>query len=132
MATPTTRISTIDVITSDISQLYSERLKLSDRDEHVILADAISKEPLGPAVRQDDPKWATLAKWVHFALPDAVLPVIDLAKSIGRLVGPSDEAGTHVESIDAPRPGETEALATVAAWSFHSSRAFADQSSRSA
>ena len=40
-----------DVITSDMSQLYSERLKLDDPDEHVILPDAISKEPLGPAVR---------------------------------------------------------------------------------
>jgi general L-amino acid transport system substrate-binding protein len=59
------------VISSDMSQLYSERLKLEDRDEHLILADAISKEPLGPVVRQDDPKWMTLVKWVHFALLDA-------------------------------------------------------------
>ena len=59
------------VLTSDMSQLYSERLKLDDPDEHVILPDAISKEPLGPAVRQDDPKWALLVKWVHFALLDA-------------------------------------------------------------
>jgi general L-amino acid transport system substrate-binding protein len=56
------------VITSDISQLYAQRLSLSDRDEHLILPDTISKEPLGPAVRQDDPAWATLVKWVHFAL----------------------------------------------------------------
>jgi hypothetical protein len=42
------------VLTSDMSQIYSERLKLDDPDEHVILPDAISKEPLGPAVRQDD------------------------------------------------------------------------------
>jgi len=59
------------VVSSDISQLYAERLKLADKDEHVILPDAISKEPLGPAVRQDDPQWATLVKWVHFALLDA-------------------------------------------------------------
>jgi general L-amino acid transport system substrate-binding protein len=60
-----------NVITSDMSQLYSERLKLTDKDEHVILADAISKEPLGPVVREDDPEWATLVKWVHFALLNA-------------------------------------------------------------
>jgi general L-amino acid transport system substrate-binding protein len=59
------------VLTSDMSQLYSQRLNLEDADEHVILPDAISKEPLGPAVREDDPKWALLAKWVHFALLDA-------------------------------------------------------------
>jgi len=59
------------VISSDMSQLYAERLRLPDRDEHLILPDAISKEPLGPVVRQDDPKWVTLVKWVHFALLDA-------------------------------------------------------------
>jgi general L-amino acid transport system substrate-binding protein len=59
------------VISTDISQLYAERLKLADRDEHLILPDTISKEPLGPVVRQDDPRWMTLVKWVHFALLDA-------------------------------------------------------------
>ena len=60
-----------NVITSDVSQLYAERLKLAAPDEHMILADIISKEPLGPAVRQDDPKWTLLIKWVHFALLNA-------------------------------------------------------------
>ena len=60
-----------DVLTSDISQLYSQRTALPDASEHLILPDAISKEPLGPAVRQDDPAWAMLVRWVHFALVDA-------------------------------------------------------------
>ncbi len=60
-----------NVVTSDMSQLYAERLELDDADEHLVLADAISKEPLGPVVRQDDPKWATLVRWVYFALLDA-------------------------------------------------------------
>lgn len=60
-----------NVITSDMSQLYAERLKLADADEHIVLPDAISKEPLGPAVRMDDPAWATLVKWVYFALLNA-------------------------------------------------------------
>jgi len=60
-----------NVITSDMSQLYAERLKLADADEHIVLPDAISKEPLGPAVRMDDPDWALLAKWVYFALLNA-------------------------------------------------------------
>jgi general L-amino acid transport system substrate-binding protein len=59
------------VITSDISQLYAERLSLPNKNEHLILPDAISKEPLGPAVRQDDPAWATLVKWILFALLNA-------------------------------------------------------------
>jgi general L-amino acid transport system substrate-binding protein len=60
-----------DVMTSDVSQLYALREKLPDADEHIILPEVISKEPLGPVVRQDDPKWATVVKWVHFALLDA-------------------------------------------------------------
>lgn len=60
-----------NVISSDMSQLYAERLKLKDADEHIVLPDAISKEPLGPAVRMDDPHWATLVKWVHFSLLNA-------------------------------------------------------------
>lgn len=60
-----------NVLTSDMSQLYAERLKLKDADEHIVLPDAISKEPLGPAVRMDDPAWATLVKWVYFALLNA-------------------------------------------------------------
>jgi general L-amino acid transport system substrate-binding protein len=60
-----------NVITTDVSQLYSERAALADGDEHVILPDVISKEPLGPVVRQDDPKWRTLVAWVHNAMLNA-------------------------------------------------------------
>lgn len=60
-----------NVMTSDMSQLYAARIQLEDADEQVILADAISKEPLGPVVRADDPAWARLVKWVHFALLNA-------------------------------------------------------------
>jgi general L-amino acid transport system substrate-binding protein len=60
-----------NVMTSDMSQLYALRLTLTDPGAHVVLPDAISKEPLGPAVRVDDPKWAQLVKWVYFALLNA-------------------------------------------------------------
>ena len=42
-----------DVLTSDVSQLYAERLKLSAPDSHIILPEVISKEPLGPATIDD-------------------------------------------------------------------------------
>ena len=60
-----------NTLTSDMSQLYAERLKLDAPDDHIILPDAISKEPLAPVVRENDPEWATLVKWVHFALLNA-------------------------------------------------------------
>jgi general L-amino acid transport system substrate-binding protein len=59
------------VLTSDISQLYALKLQLAKPGEHVILPDVISKEPLGLAVRQDDPQWLAIVKWVQFALLDA-------------------------------------------------------------
>jgi general L-amino acid transport system substrate-binding protein len=59
------------VLTSDVSQLYAQRLQLSNPGDHVILPDIISKEPLGPAVRDDDSQWADIVKWVLFAMLDA-------------------------------------------------------------
>jgi general L-amino acid transport system substrate-binding protein len=60
-----------DVFTSDVSQLHAERLKLARPDDHVVLPDIISKEPLGPVVRQGDPQWFNIVKWTHFAMVNA-------------------------------------------------------------
>jgi general L-amino acid transport system substrate-binding protein len=60
-----------DTMTTDASALHSERLKLARPDDHVILPDIISKEPLGPAIRQGDAQWFNIVKWTHFAMLDA-------------------------------------------------------------
>src|SRR2546423_12066331 len=60
-----------DVFTTDVSQLYSEKLKLANANDHIILPEVISKEPLGPAVRHGDDQWFDLVKWVHFAMINA-------------------------------------------------------------
>src|SRR4051812_5040833 len=60
-----------DVLTSDVSQLYAERLKLAAPDSHIILPEVISKEPLGPAVRQGDDQWFNLIKWTLYSLINA-------------------------------------------------------------
>jgi general L-amino acid transport system substrate-binding protein len=57
-----------DGYTTDASGIRSEMRKLVNPDEHVILDDVISKEPLGPAVRQGDDQWFDIVKWVHFAM----------------------------------------------------------------
>ena len=59
------------MFTSDVSQLHAERLKLARPDDHVVLPDIISKEPLGPVVRQGDPQWLNIVKWTHFAMVNA-------------------------------------------------------------
>ncbi len=62
---------TCNVFSADVSQLFAIRLLLSKPDEHVILPDVISKEPLGPVVRQDDLQWFNIVKWVQFAMVNA-------------------------------------------------------------
>jgi len=52
-----------DVFTTDQSGLYAERLKLAKPDDHVVLPEIISKEPLGPVVRQGDDQWLDIVKW---------------------------------------------------------------------
>jgi general L-amino acid transport system substrate-binding protein len=60
-----------DSFTTDASGLYASRLQLANPDDHVVLPDIISKEPLGPVVRQGDSQWFTIVRWVHFALLNA-------------------------------------------------------------
>ena len=60
-----------DVYTTDQSGLYSLRLTLTNPDDHVILPEIISKEPLGPAVRQGDDQWFDIVSWTHYALVQA-------------------------------------------------------------
>lgn len=60
-----------DAYTTDSSGLYSQRPKLANPDEHVVLPEIISKEPLGPLVRQGDDQWFNLVKWVNFAMLNA-------------------------------------------------------------
>jgi general L-amino acid transport system substrate-binding protein len=60
-----------DVLTTDQSGLYATRVKLANTDEHVILPEVISKEPLGPAVRQGDDEWADVVRWTLFAMLQA-------------------------------------------------------------
>jgi general L-amino acid transport system substrate-binding protein len=60
-----------DAFTTDMSQLYAERLKLANVNDHAILAEIISKEPLGPLVRHGDDQWFDVVKWVHYAMLNA-------------------------------------------------------------
>jgi len=60
-----------DVLTSDQSQLYGLRIKLAEPDKAVVLPDVISKEPLGPVVRQGDDEWFNIVRWTLFALVNA-------------------------------------------------------------
>ena len=52
-----------DTYTTDKSGLAAQRTKLSAPDDHVVLPETISKEPLGPVVRQGDSVWEDIVRW---------------------------------------------------------------------
>jgi general L-amino acid transport system substrate-binding protein len=60
-----------DTFTADLSQLYAVRLRLANPDDSAVLPDVISKEPLGPVVRQGDDQWFNIVRWTLFALINA-------------------------------------------------------------
>jgi len=60
-----------DVLTSDQSQLYALRIKLKDPNSAMVLPEIISKEPLGPVVRNGDDDWLKVVRWALFAMINA-------------------------------------------------------------
>lgn len=97
-----------DVLTSDQSQLYAQRIKLAAPDDYVVLPEVISKEPLGPAVRQGDEEWFDVVRWTLYAQLNAEelgvssANVGELAKStknpdIARLLGVEGEYGKDLK-----------------------------------
>jgi general L-amino acid transport system substrate-binding protein len=95
-----------DVYTTDGSALAAERSKLAVPDDHVILPEIISKEPLGPVVRQGDDQWFKINRWVYFALLEAEELGVTSANvdemlgsdnpAIKRLLGVEGDFGTPV------------------------------------
>ena len=95
-----------DVYTTDASGLYAQRLKLTNPGEHTVLPEIISKEPLGPVVRQGDDQWFNLVKWTHFCMVNAEelgvtsANAADMAGSdnpaIKRLLGTEGEFGSNL------------------------------------
>jgi general L-amino acid transport system substrate-binding protein len=57
--------------TADATALYAIRLTMTNPQDHIVLPQIISKEPLGPTVRQGDEQWLNIVKWTHLALLNA-------------------------------------------------------------
>lgn len=95
-----------DVFTADRSALAAARSLLPMPQNHVILRDVISKEPLGPVTRKDDPKWTGLVRWTLFALINA--------EELG-LNSKSIAAGPRQQAIDLGAPA-TRSLGLANDW----------------
>lgn len=60
-----------NTLTTDVSQLYALRLVMKKPVDHIVVPDVISKEPLGPVVRQGDDQWFNIVKWTHYVMLNA-------------------------------------------------------------
>ncbi|MBL4748702.1 MAG: amino acid ABC transporter substrate-binding protein [Magnetovibrio sp.] len=95
-----------DILTSDQSQLYAIRSKMADPSSAEVLPEVISKEPLGPVVRQGDDQWFNIVRWTLFAQINAEEMGITSANAMGmktstnpaiqRLLGTSGNAGAKL------------------------------------
>jgi general L-amino acid transport system substrate-binding protein len=97
-----------DVLTSDQSQLYAQRIKLAAPEQWLVLPEVISKEPLGPVVRRGDEDWMAIVKWTLYAMLNAEelgvdsKNVTELAKGtknpdVARLLGVDGEYGKDLK-----------------------------------
>jgi general L-amino acid transport system substrate-binding protein len=93
-----------DVYTTDKSGLAATRLKAANKDDYVILPEAISKEPLGPMIRRGDWEFFNTVRWTLFGLIEAeeygvTSANVDKLKAeskeppIQRIVGTSGDVG---------------------------------------
>jgi general L-amino acid transport system substrate-binding protein len=99
-----------DVLTSDQSQLYALRIKLADPNSAMVLPEVISKEPLGPVVRQGDDQWFNIVKWSLNAMINAEEMGLNSANidkmkdstnpSVRRFVGLDGPKGSGMELPD--------------------------------
>jgi general L-amino acid transport system substrate-binding protein len=80
-----------DAQTNDKSGLASNKAEFPNPDDHLILPETISKEPLAPAVRQGDAQWFDIVKWTVYALINA------------------EELGVNMANVDDMRANSTNA-----------------------
>ncbi len=113
-----------DVYTTDASGLYAQRLKLANPGDHMVLPEIISKEPLGPAVRQGDDQWLDIVKWTLNALINAEEMGITSA-NVEEMKGSGDPAiarllgveGSFGEAIGLDNDWAAKAIAAVGNYS---------------
>ena len=95
-----------DVYTTDRSGLAAQRTKLSKPDDHIVLPEIISKEPLGPLVRHGDSQWGDIARWTLNCMVNAEEAgitsenVAEMAEStdpnIQRILGADGDLGSKI------------------------------------
>ena len=105
-----------DVYTTDASGLASIRSTVAPNpDDHVILPELISKEPLGPVVRHGDDEFLDIVKWVVFALIEAEEKGITQA-NVDEMLGSDDPT---IARLLGTTEGMGEALGLSEEWAYN-------------
>jgi len=104
-----------DAFTTDKSQLASVRTTLPNPSNYVILPETLSKEPLGPMVRQGDQEWFNLVRWSLFAMIEAEEYGIT-SKNVTDMLTSNDP---NVQRILGVTPGMGKNLGVSDQWAFH-------------
>ena len=100
-----------DMLTSDQSQLYSLRIKLENPGSAIVLPEVISKEPLGPVVRQGDDDWFNVVRWSLFAMVNA--------EELGLTSANIDSMKTKSPAIERFVDGQGEKLGLDDTWAYN-------------
>lgn len=105
-----------DVNTTDRSGLAAIRNKLAKNpDDYVVLPEAISKEPLAPAVRQGDSEWSDLVRWSVYAMIEAEELGID-SKNVDEKLKSTDP---NVQRLLGVTPGMGKNLGVDEKWAYN-------------
>jgi general L-amino acid transport system substrate-binding protein len=109
-----------DVFTTDRSGLAATRVaRAPNPDDHVILPEVISKEPLAPAVRQGDDQWNDVVRWVVYALVEAEESGIT-AKNVDEKLKSEDPGIKRMLGVT---PGLGKALGLDEKWAYNAVKA---------
>ncbi|HUH41427.1 MAG TPA: amino acid ABC transporter substrate-binding protein, partial [Castellaniella sp.] len=105
-----------DVFTTDASGLASIRIsKLSNPDDYVVLPQIISKEPLGPFVRQGDDVWLNIVKWSF----NAMIGAEELGLSSSNVDAQLDSKNPNVRRMLGVTPGAGKDLGVDEKWAYN-------------
>jgi general L-amino acid transport system substrate-binding protein len=101
--------------TADVSELGAIRSKVSRPDDFDILSEQISKEPLAPVVRQDDPRFFTVLRWTMFALINAE----ELGVTAHNVDEMRKSTNVDVQRLLGVVPGNGKALGLNESWAYN-------------
>jgi general L-amino acid transport system substrate-binding protein len=104
-----------DALTSDVSQLAGTRAVAPDPEDHVILPEIISKEPLAPAVRHGDSQWRDIVDYAVLAMIQAEEMGIT-SKNVDEMLKSNDPI---IQRFLGVTPGNGKALGLDEKWAYN-------------